>query len=64
MYKEFVKRDEEAMERVKNALMDSDWLEIPLQLGVENTSIRFVETHWQDIKTILQKSRNEGSRRP
>ena len=56
MYKELVKRDKEAMESLKNALMDSDALEIPLQLGERNTSIRFVENHWQDIKTILQKT--------
>ncbi len=56
MYKELVKQDKEAMERVKKDLMCSDSLEIPLQLGAWNTSIRFIETHWQDVRTILQKT--------
>ena len=54
MYKEFVKNDESAMQDVKDKLTDSDGLEIPLRLGELDTSIRFVETHRQDLKTILQ----------
>lgn len=53
MYKEFVKRDEEAMLELKNAFMHSDDLEIPMRLGELDRSIRFVETHYHDIKTIL-----------
>lgn len=53
-YKEFVKRDKNVMQEAKNKLANSDSLEIPLQLGDLDTSIRFVETHRQDLKTILQ----------
>ena len=53
-YKEFVKNDEAALKTVHDLLQDSDDLEIPLQLGEWGTSLRFVETHRQDIKTILQ----------
>ena len=53
-YEEFVKNDEDAMKRVYDVLKKSDDLEIALQLGDLQTSLRFVETHRQDIKTILQ----------
>ena len=53
-YKEFVIRDEETMKELHRALKDSDDLEVPLKLGELETSIRFVETHRQDMKTILQ----------
>jgi hypothetical protein len=55
MYKEFVKQDEDAMEIFKNALMNSDKPELSLQLGDLDTSVRFVESHWLDIRTILQE---------
>ena len=51
-YKEFVKNDENVMQEVKNKLANSEGLEIPLQLGELDTSIRFVETHLHDLKTI------------
>ena len=54
MYKEFVKSDEEAMKELHRALRDSDDLEVSLKLGELATSIRFVETHRQDMQTILQ----------
>ena len=53
-YEEFVKNDEDAMKRVYDVLKKSDDLEIALQLGDLQTSLRFVETHRQDIRTILQ----------
>ena len=53
MYKEFIKRDEAAMKNQHHALKNSDGLEVPLELGELQTSIRFVETHHHDIKTIL-----------
>ena len=53
-YKEFVKNDEDAMKRVYDFLKNSDDLEIALQLGELKTSLRFVETHRQDIRTILE----------
>ena len=54
MYKEFVKRDEDAMKELHRVLKDSDDLEGPLKLGDLATSIQFVQTHRQDMKTILQ----------
>ncbi len=53
-YKEFVKNDENAMQEVRNKLANSEGIEISLQLGDLDTSIKFVETHRQDLKTILQ----------
>ena len=54
MYKEFVKRDEDTMKDLYDALKASDKPEVPLALGEWETSLRFVEAHWQDMKTILQ----------
>jgi hypothetical protein len=54
MYNEFVKHDEWAMESLKNALINSEDAEVPLQLGELDTSVRFVETHFQDIKTAIE----------
>lgn len=53
MYTEFVKRDPVAMEHVANVLLASQEPEVPLQLGDLNTSIRFVDIHFRDLKTIL-----------
>ena len=52
-YKEFVKRDEEQEAELYHALQNADGLDVPLNLGEWETSIRFVETHWRDMKTIL-----------
>ena len=54
MYNEFVKHDEGAMESLKNALINSEDAEVPLQLGELNTSLRFVESHFLDIRTIIE----------
>lgn len=54
MYKEFVKCDEDAMKELRHVLKDSDDLKVRLKLGELATSIRFVETHRQDMQTILQ----------
>jgi len=55
MYYEFVRQDEEYMKIIKNTLLNSDKLEIPLKLGIISTSIKFVESHLFDIKTILNE---------
>ncbi|MDE2770135.1 MAG: hypothetical protein OXI44_03000 [Bacteroidota bacterium] len=55
MYKEFVKSDEEAMVELKHVIRTTDECVLPLLLGDLNTSIRFVETHFQDIRTILEE---------
>ncbi len=68
-YKTFVKQAPEAMNNLKNQLIDADNsgdFEVPVKLGDSDASIRFVERHWLDIKAILsyyaQQSQNgEGS---
>ena len=54
MYKEFVKRDETAMKGLHDTLKNLDKHTVPLQLGELKTSIRFVETHFLDIRAILK----------
>ncbi len=54
MYNEFVKHDESAMESLKNVLMNSEDAEVFLRLGELNTSVRFVESHFLDIRTIIK----------
>ena len=58
-YEEFAKKDGDAMKRMYDFLKNSDALEIALQLGELKRSLRFVETHRQDIRTILQNERDE-----
>ncbi len=55
MYNEFVKhgKDNKIMESLKKKLMKSKDAEIPLQLGELNTSVRFVKSHFLDVKTII-----------
>lgn len=55
-YKEFVKNDESAMEELNHALKNSEEPEVSLSLGELETSIRFVESHFNDIRTILQRA--------
>lgn len=55
MYKEFVKCDENTIKDLYHALKNSEKPEVSLSLGELKTSIQFVETHWQDIKTILHE---------
>jgi hypothetical protein len=55
MYKEFVKHDESAMEVLTHVLKASEKSEVSLKLGEKETSIQFVESHWLDIKTILEE---------
>jgi len=55
MYKEFVKLDENAMKNLHQSLKNSEEPDVMLKLGEVETSIRFVERHWQDMRTILQQ---------
>ena len=55
-YQVFIKKDEDTMQEMINQLMVSAKLQIPLQLGELNVNLRFVETHWRDIKQILETS--------
>ena len=55
-YRTFVKQVPEAMDALKRQLMDSDGVgdfKVPLKLGDTDTSLRFVERHWLDIRAIL-----------
>ncbi|MFH2122752.1 MAG: hypothetical protein ABIJ50_04635 [Pseudomonadota bacterium] len=54
MYKEFVKLDDIVITRLNNAIKTSEKPEVSLKLGELETSIRFVESHWLDMKTILK----------
>jgi len=55
MYKEFIKSDEDTMVELKNMFLntDSNDFEVSIHLGKLKTSIRFVEVHLHDIKSIL-----------
>jgi hypothetical protein len=50
----FVKLDERAMKDLNHALNNSEEPEVLLNLEDVKMSIRFVENHWQDMRTILQ----------
>ena len=54
MYRELVKLDESTMQELFLAMKESTVPTIPLMLGERNTSIRFVETHWLEMKAILK----------
>ena len=54
MYKELVKKDEAAIAELRKALMNLESLEVPVSLGDFETTIEFVETHFHDIRTILE----------
>ncbi|BBO89910.1 sacsin N-terminal ATP-binding-like domain-containing protein [Desulfosarcina ovata] len=53
-YKEFVKLDERVMEALNQVLRASDEGEVPLNLGELETSIKFVGSHFIDMKAILE----------
>lgn len=53
-YKEFVKRDLQEMQKVKQAVIEREVLEIPINLDTKGASIRFVATHLSDLKTIFK----------
>ena len=57
MYKEFIKKekDDHAMREFKSKLCESEELDIPIRLGEIETTVRFVETHFIDIKQFLQE---------
>jgi len=57
MYKEFIKKekDEHAMHEFKFKLCESEELDIPISLGKLETTVRFVETHFIDIKQFLRE---------
>jgi hypothetical protein len=52
-YNEFVKTDDEVMAKLKKEIVNAEDHEIPVLLGDEKTSIRFVEKHLYDLKVIM-----------
>ena len=52
-YEEFIKNDDNAMTELKEAIVSAENYEVPISLGNEKTSIRFVETHYHDLKVII-----------
>lgn len=56
-YQEFVKRDEAVMVTLKSALINSENDEISIQLGDVSKTVRFVEPHIQDMKTIIRNQK-------
>ena len=60
-YNYFVRQAEgstKVMEKLRNELMNSENLEVPICLGELETSIRFVETHLHDLKVVLRYYEN------
>lgn len=55
MYNEFIKNDNSSMQEFTDKLMKSDNFEIAVNLGETESSIRFVEVHLNDLRTILQE---------
>lgn len=53
-YHEFIRNVPDEMTKLKNTILSAEGSEISIFLGKENTSIRFVETHLHDLKTILE----------
>ena len=54
-----VRDGETIMEELRNHLINSEDLDFPLKLGELETSIRFVETHFHDLKEILRYYENQ-----
>ena len=55
-YYEFVKNDDGIMTELRERIVSADDCEIPVLLGDEEASIRFVEAHFHDLKVILDES--------
>ncbi len=53
-----IKDGETVMKELRNHLINSEDMEFPLTLGELKTSIRFVETHFHDLKRILHYYEN------
>jgi hypothetical protein len=58
---EFIKTDDEVMAELREEIVSAEDYDMPISLGDEKTSIRFVETHYHDLKTIIEGG--EGNRR-
>lgn len=60
-YNEFVKSDDEALGSIKRAMLDAEGPEIPVKLGETTETLKFVEVHFDDLKTILREEGTEES---
>jgi len=56
-YDEFVKTDDEVMSELREKIVSTEDYEIPISLGDEQTSIRFVDTHLHDLKIIMDEAK-------
>ncbi|NLD05061.1 MAG: hypothetical protein GX672_04055 [Synergistaceae bacterium] len=56
MYKELVKKDDAKMTDLIKVILNKESLEVPLRLGDFETTIKFVETHFNDIRTVVKES--------
>ncbi len=54
-YKEYIKREPEMMEQLRSAIISGSEPVVAIQLD-KAASVRFVEVHFQDLKTILSNS--------
>ena len=54
-YDEFVKTDDEVMAELREEIVNAEDYELPISLGDEQTSIRFVEEHIHDLEQILEE---------
>ena len=55
-YQVFIKQNEDAMQEMINRFMASTDFQVQLQLGELNVNLRFVETHWREIRAILESA--------
>jgi len=62
-YKVFVKKDSEKMDEVTRSILKMEGPEININLDKPNASIRFVDVHLSDLKTIFSKSQSIGDGR-
>lgn len=60
-YREFIKNDESSMLDLKQQIEETDEPEVIIQFGEEIESIRFVETHFIDLKSILDIISTNGN---
>ena len=58
-YQEFVKRDDANGDAFKDALANSTGTAIPMKIGIQQKTLRFVETHIFDLRTILNEPSSE-----
>ena len=60
-YNEFVKSDCEALSAMKKAVLNAEEPAIPIKLGNSAETLKFVEVHFNDFKTILREEEIEAS---